>query len=75
MVALVVTLPYAATWRGTWQNTDALLDQVVFGGDKLASAVFSLCVGVFFSLVFIFFQHWLKSLFRSWWVLSLSILF
>ena len=52
---------YIFTWRGTWQNADALFDQQMFSGNLPMSTIFVLVLGTLVATSLTFDQHSIKA--------------
>jgi len=48
-VQVLVGPAFIITWRGTWQNADELMDNIIFKGDLHGSAICSLVIGIVMS--------------------------
>ena len=63
---LVIGPLYIFTWRGTWQNADALFDQEIFQGNLKVSTMFVLFFGMTVSGSLSFTQHSIKTFTLKW---------
>ena len=63
---LVIGPLFVVTWRGTWQNADALFDQQIFQGNLKVSAIFVLVLGLLVSALLTLAQHSIKALSMKW---------
>ena len=61
LAQLVIGPLYIFTWRGTWQNADALFDQQIFSGNLYMSTLCVLCLGTMVSASLTFTQYKIKA--------------
>ena len=61
LAQLVIGPLYIFTWRGTWQNADALFDQQIFSGDLYMSTLCVLLLGTMVSASLTFTQYKIKA--------------